>query len=264
MALNILAVVELSERHWWRSTLWLAVAFAFKPLGIVLILLVGACRPQMLPRLAVGLLIVAILPFLTQRTDYALSQYLMCLENMKLTFHVGETEYWAQFFGMLKVVDIEPPAAMKTVIRLTFALATLYVCWKATRELSPRQSAFYLISFATFYVMLFHSRTEGNTYSMCGPLYGALLAVATNRRKSIPAMVGLVLAVIFTLLHYEFGKLVMPVPKEVWVSPLICIFVTCYLVFLWKTDLREASLKRDAANDLNEQPTPVYELRRAA
>lgn len=264
MGLNILAVVEMSERHWWRATLLLTLAFAFKPLGIVLMLLAAALRPQMSYRLAISLLLLAVAPFLTQRPDYVLSQYQECVENMRQTFHVGETEYWAQLFGMLKVFHLEPPAAAKTLTRLVFALATLFVCWKATRQLTAQRSAFYMVAFATVYLMLFHSRTEGNTYAMVGPIYGALIADAANRRKKFFAVIGLVLAVAFTLLHYEFGKLLTPAPREVWVSPLVCVLVTSYLLFLWKNDLREASLKNDAANDLNERSTPVQEVRWAA
>ena len=87
----ILAVADLSEQRWWRATLLLTLAFAFKPLVIVLILLAGVLYPHMSWRLALGMAFVAVLPFLTQRPEYVLSQYVACQENLKITFEVGET-----------------------------------------------------------------------------------------------------------------------------------------------------------------------------
>jgi hypothetical protein len=264
MGLNLLAIVELSEGHWWRSTLLLMLGIAFKPLGIVLVLLIGALRPQMSYRLALGMIVVALLPFLTQRPDYVLTQYQACLENMRQTFRVGETEYWAQLFGMLKVWGVETPAVFRTIIRLTFALATLFVCWQATRKLPVRQSSFYVIAFASVYLMLFHSRTEGNTYSMVGPVYGALLADAFYRRKNVWTTAALDVAIILTLLHYELGRRVFPVPREVWLSPCVCSCVTCYLVFQLLFDMREASLDSASSKDAHEERSQVHVFRAAA
>ena len=249
--LMILAAADLSEAHWWRATILLSLAFAFKPLVIVLILLAGAVYPRMSWRLAIGLLFVALVPFMTQRPDYVISQYRACVQNLEITFDVGETGLWAQFFGMLQVAGIKFPSAVRTVMRLLAAATTLFACWKASRVLSPERSAFYLFSFASCYLMLFNSRTEGNTYTMIGPVYGALLAEAAFQLKNRTSTSWMIAAVVLTVANYELAVLVTPRPKAVWISPLVCVGVTGYLILRLAQDLRTADLENRMTSDQN-------------
>ena len=249
--LMILAAADLSEARWWRATILLSLAFAFKPLAIVMILLAGAVYPRMSWRLAIGLLFVALVPFLTQRPDYVISQYLACVQNLEITFEVGETGLWAQFFGMLQVAGIEFPSPVRTGMRLLAAAATLFACWKASQSLTPERSAFYLFSFASCYLMLFNSRTEGNTYTMIGPVYGALLAEAAFGLKSRTSTAWLIAAVVLTVANYELAVLVTPRPKAIWISPLVCVGVTGYLIFRLVQDMRTVNLRDQATADEN-------------
>lgn len=258
--LMILAVADLSEARWWRATLLLAVAFAFKPLAIVLILLAAVVYPQMSWRLAIGLLFVAIAPFATQRPDYVISQYRDCVRSLQITFHVGETELWAQLFGMLQVAGIDLPGFVRTPIRLLAAAATLFACWQASRHLSPQRSAFYLFSLAACYLMLFNSRTEGNTYTMVGPVYGALLAEAAFLLKRRISTAWLIAAVALTVLNYELAVLVTPRSSAVWISPLVCVGVTGYLVLRLAQELQAASLNLSA----DEAASPERSIERSA
>ena len=261
--LMILAAADLSEARWWRATLLLSLAFAFKPLAIVMILLAGAVYPRMSWRLAIGLLFVAIVPFLTQRPDYVISQYRACVQNLEITFEVGETGLWAQFFGMLQVLGIEFPSAVRTGMRLFAAAATLFACWKASRSLSPERSAFYLFSFASCYLMLFNSRTEGNTYTMIGPVYGALLAEAAFRLKNRRSTAWMIAAVVLTVANYELAVLVTPRPKAIWISPLVCVGVTGYLILRLVQDTRSADLENCSTSDENEPPLSVIHKKTA-
>ena len=247
--LMILAAADLSEARWWRATTLLSLAFAFKPLAIVMILLAAAVYPRMSWRLAIGLLFVAVVPFLTQRPDYVISQYRACVQNLEITFEVGETGLWAQFFGMLQVAGIEFPSAVRTAIRLLAAATTLFACWKASRVLSPERTAFYLFSFASCYLMLFNSRTEGNTYTMIGPVYGALLAEAAFRLKNRTSTAWLIAAMVLTVANYELALLVTPRPKAIWISPLVCVGVTCYLINRLVQDIRTTRLLDQATGD---------------
>ena len=249
--LMILAAADLSEARWWRATTLLSLAFAFKPLAIVMILLAAAVYPRMSWRLAIGLLFVAVVPFLTQRPDYVISQYRACVQNLEITFEVGETGLWAQFFGMLQVAGIEFPSAVRTAIRLLAAATTLFACWKASRVLSPERTAFYLFSFASCYLMLFNSRTEGNTYTMIGPVYGALLAEAAFRLKNRTSTAWLIAAVVLTVANYELAVLVTPRPKAIWISPLVCVGVTGYLILRLVQDIRTADWENRKTGDEN-------------
>ena len=245
--LMILAAADLSEARWWRATILLSLAFAFKPLAIVMILLTAVVYPQTSWRLAIGLLFVAVVPFLTQRPDYVISQYRACVQNLEITFEVGETGLWAQFFGMLQVAGIEFPSPVRTAIRLLAAATTLFACWKASRILAPERSAFYLFSFASCYLMLFNSRTEGNTYTMIGPVYGALLAEATFRLKNRTSTAWMIAAVVLTVANYELAVLVSPRPKAIWISPLVCVGVTGYLVFRLIEEIKAAVSEKKSA-----------------
>ncbi len=249
--LMILAAADLSEARWWRATILLSLAFAFKPLVIVMILLVAVVYQRMSWRLAIGLLFVALVPFMTQRPDYVISQYRACVQNLEITFEVGETGLWAQFFGMLQVVGIEFPSGVRTAIRLLAAVTTLFACWKASRTLSPERSAFYLFSFASCYLMLFNSRTEGNTYTMIGPVYGALLAEAAFRLKNRTSTAWMIAAVVLTVANYELAVLVTPRPKAIWISPLVCVGVTGYLIHRLVQDIRTADLENRKSGDEN-------------
>lgn len=238
----ILAVADLSEQRWWRATLLLTLAFAFKPLVIVLILLAAVLYPHMSWRLALGMAFVAVLPFLTQRPEYVLSQYVACQENLKITFEVGETGHWAQLFGMLQVAGIEIPSTARTATRLVAAIGTLLACWQGVRKLPSPRAAFYLFALASCYLMLFNSRTEGNTYTMIGPVYGALLAEAAFYQRNRRATGWLIAAVVLTVANYELAVLVTPRPSAIWISPLVCVGVSGYLVLRLIQEIQPVTL----------------------
>ena len=71
----LLAVVDVAQQRWWRATLWLALGISIKPLMIVLVLLIMAIDRHMSWRIAVGLVVTALVPFLTQHPGYVIEQY---------------------------------------------------------------------------------------------------------------------------------------------------------------------------------------------
>ncbi|MEI8380647.1 MAG: glycosyltransferase family 87 protein [Planctomycetota bacterium] len=244
--LMMLATVDLKDQKWWRATVLLSLAFAFKPVSIVLILLVAAIYPQMLWRLAIGMSAVGVAPFLTQRPDYVISQFVACYQNSRIAFSVGETGHWAQLFGMLKVAGLDLPSPVQQIGRLTAAVATLGVCWIAVRRLPANRSAFYLYAISACYLMLFNSRTEGSTYAMVGPVYGILLSEAWLVRRLSVATLGYSLAIIATVVNFDLALLVVRRPNEIWLAPLICVLVTACLLGRLTHDIRMSSEKSDA------------------
>ena len=251
-AMMMLAAIDLSEARWWRATVLLSLAVAFKPLAIVMVLLAAAIYPQVSWRMVIGMVIVAVAPFLTQRPDYVMSQYVDCVRSLQVTFHVGESEKWAQFFGMLEVARIDLPGPIRTGIRLAAALGTLLACWRAARVLAPQRAAYYLFAFSACYLMLFNSRTEGNTYAMVGPVYGVLLAEALFRRKDQRAASWMIAAVSLSVLNYELAILISPRPDAIWISPLVCAGVSGYLVAQLIEELKVARVKSRVAEILKE------------
>lgn len=240
----IFAVADLSEKNWWRAAITLALAFAVKPLAIVLILLAVVIYPAVSWRLALSLLAVAILPFATQQPDYVVSQYVDCVENLRVTFRVGETENWAQFFGMLNVAGIPVPPPARNLIRILASGATLVLCAVAVRKLSPKKAAYYLFSLAACYVMLFNSRTEGNTYAMVGPVYGALLAEAIFMFQNKVWIWRMASAVVLSVANFDLAVLVCSRENAIWISPLVCLFVSGHLIKRLLSEIRNSSLQK--------------------
>lgn len=229
--LMILAAADVGDKRWWRAAILLALAFAFKPVAIVLLLLVAAIHPQMMWRLTICLIVVAIAPYLTQRPDYVTSQLVACFENSRIAFSKGETGHWAQLFGMLKVVGLDLPSPVQQAGRLTAAVATLAACWFAARRLPPARYTFYLYSLAACYLMLFNSRTEGSTYAMVGPVYGLLLAEEWLGRRRTLATIAYIAVIVATVFNFDLALLVVKRPNEIWLCPFLCTIVTIDLVW---------------------------------
>ena len=243
--LMMLATVDIKDQKWWRATVLLSLAFAFKPVSIVLILLVAAIYPQMLWRLAIGMGVVGVAPFLMQRPDYVVSQFVACYQNSRVAFSVGETGHWAQLFGMLKVAGLDLPSPVQQIGRLTAAAATLGICWLSARRLPANRNAFYLYAISACYLMLFNSRTEGSTYAMVGPVYGILLSEAWLMRRQSIATAGYALAIIATVFNFDLALIVVKRPNEIWLAPFICVLVTVGLLVQLARELRLESVKVD-------------------
>lgn len=240
--LMLLATVDIAQKRWTRATVMLCLAFAFKPVAIVLVLLAAAIYPQMLWRIAIGMAVVGVAPFLTQRPDYVISQFVAFRVNSEVAFSKGETGHWSQLFGMLKVAGMDLPSSVQQAIRLTFAVATLAVCWLASRRLSPVRDAFYLYALSTSYLMLFNSRTEGSTYAMMGPVYGVLLAEAWLQRGSRAGTIGYILVIVATVFNFDLALLVVRRPNEIWLCPFLCVIVTIDVLARLRSELRQSSL----------------------
>ena len=229
--LLLLATGNISDKRWWRATWLLVLALSCKPLAIVLILLTGALHRPLLWRLLIGMLVVVLVPFATQRSEYVVSQYVACVEMLRMANQVGVDGYWSQLFGLLKVAGWELSPVAQNLSRLIAAVVTLFACGGASHRLVPARACFYFYAFGACYLMLFNSRTEGNAYVMVAPVYGVALAEAWYSLKSRSAVIGLAVMIVGTLANYELAKFLTPSPRAVWLSPLMCIGLTVYLVW---------------------------------
>jgi alpha-1,2-mannosyltransferase len=238
--LMLLATVELKAEHWWRATVLLALAFAFKPVSFVMILLVAVIYRPMMWRLAVATLFVGIAPFLVARPEYALTQCVAFYENSHIAFKDGETGYWAHIYGMLKVFGLDLPSPIQQTGRVVFAVGTLAACWLAARKLPQDRGLFFLFAFSNCYLMLFNSRTEGSTYAMVAPIYGILLAESLLLRRNIALTIGFTLAALATTLNFDLAKLITPPPREIWMGPFVCVVVSVYLAWRLAKEMRTA------------------------
>jgi hypothetical protein len=237
--LMLLAVVAVAQQRWWRATLWLSLGISIKPLMIVLVLLIMAIDRPMSRRIAVGMVVTAVVPFLTQHPAYVLEQYAACWKNFTTAAQVGAAEGgWTSPFHALRLTGIAVPETVQTVLRLAAALGTLVLCWLSRRRHDTVVSAIYVFSLSVVYLMLFSPRTENNTYAMLGPAIAVFLAAAylvESRPREGLLLAGIAFAIVGGRV---IERLLTPHAGTSWISPLMAACFTAYLLVRFFRDAR--------------------------
>ncbi len=229
--LMLLAVVCASRSRWWPAALLLTLSVAFKPLALVLWLLVLVLYRPMTLRLLLALGAFALFPFLIQNYAYVLQQYSECIRVMTTAAHVGVVvSGWTTPFNTLREFGVAVPESVQTVIRFAAAFAALALCYAAVRWNDPKRASIFIYSFAALYLMLFSPRTENNTYVMLGPAIAVFMADAllVKRRISTGIMLGGVALVIVG--HRAVAHLLIPRSNDTWVPPIMAVLFCCYVL----------------------------------
>lgn len=238
--LMLLAVVDMARSRWWRSALWLSLSVAVKPIAVVLALLAVVIDRPLSWRLPMVMLAMAFFPFLTQHPGYVLEQYAAFWSSLTKAVHVGAVDKgWTTPFNALQVPGITVPEKVQTLLRVAAAFGTLVLCWLSRRRHDAVRSAVYLFSLSVVYLMLFSPRTENNTYAMLGPALGVFLAGAVARegwRREGALLAGITVAI---LGGRVIERLLTPHAGTSWVSPLMAVCFTAYLLARFFRDMRE-------------------------
>jgi len=234
--LSMLAVGEICRQRWLRAAALLIAALAFKPLAIVLILLVAALYRPLTGRLMLGLAGLFLVPFLTQHTDYVTRQYLASIDMFQQAARAGQTTEWPHLFSLASLAGIEINATWRTVARLAAALGTLALCWRVKSEVgnpksqSVSRSLLTIYSLATVYLLLFNPRTENNSYLILSPVM-ALLCVQGYFVEGRSTRSALFLAGTIALFAgHEICRFLTPQVGFVWISTLACLLFGVDLV----------------------------------
>ena len=226
-ALMMLAMGDTASGRYGRAAAWLTLGIALKPLAIVLVLLVAALYRPMRWRLAVGFAAMFALPLLLQRPDYVWSQYVDCVDMLRVAARRGDFHPSSQLFGMLHVWGVSVPRGAQLMLRVSAALGTLGAALWARRRLNGEHAAAMIFSLAVCYLMLFNPRTENNTYAAVGPAIGWFFALAVvERRRGLAVL--LVMAAVAIVGTYEIGKHLADV-RPIWLAPLGCAVFFTYL-----------------------------------
>ena len=226
------AVAYMAASSWWRAAGCLALALSIKPLAIVLILLSVVLYRPMMGRLAVALGVMLAVPFLTQDPAYVQSQYLAFARTVGLATDHSNVEYFAQLFGLLRVIGLDVSSHVQALWRAGFAGLTLLACLWYRRRMDASRWGVYFYALSACYLMLFNPRTENNTYSLLAPAIAVFFAQALVEGRLLRTMLlgGIALG---TLCGYEIGRLLTPPGQAVWLAPLMCVlFSGCLLVDL--------------------------------
>ena len=239
MTATMLLAIDAIRRERWSLCTWLLLlGFAIKPLSIVLILLVGVLIQPLRWRLAIGAVVLFVVPFAFQSPGYVWQQYQefgLCLFH---TNRLGHETWWAQLFGMLKAFGLDVPDSIQMISRLIFAVGTLAVCYVLKQKLDTNRFLIWLYTLTAIYLMLFNPRTENCTYCILGPALGVFYAEAlcTRRWATAASMMLLALAILGS---FELGQYITPEGvRPIWMAPLACIFFGFYAVWVLGKELQ--------------------------
>ena len=250
VGLLMMAVVEIQDKKWNRSAVLLVAALAFKPLAIVWILLAGAIYRPMLGRLALGLALLFLAPYVVRDAAYVNGQYVAALAMFEDAMKMGLEPHWAQIFSLLSLVGFRISEQWQTMTRIALALAALALCRRASRlgcdtkigavslQLQTRNSTTCSIeqkaagpapallviqALATTYLLLFNPRTENNSYVMLSPVLAVFCVRAYFfERRTIRA--GLLCAGVVALVAgHEVCGFLTPVAGFIWICPLVAL-----------------------------------------
>ena len=190
-ALIVLSAAEIADGHWSTAALWLCLAVALKPLGVVPLLLFGALYWRLLPRLAIGMLVVIALPFLHWNPTFVAHEYVRCYESLTQASNANEPRY-SDLSALLSHVHLDAPQFLKTITRLLAAIAYLGLGAVAVRRLTLIESAWAVGALAADYLMLFNPRTETCSYVFLGPFVASLAVYYAGRadRKGLARTLG--------------------------------------------------------------------------
>ena len=230
-ALLILACCDLSERFWWRATLWLSLALVAKPIALPMVMLAGILFPALWWRLPIGLVFVGLVPFINPHWGYVTEQYIAAFHKMKAAGEPGAGVF-SDLIGMIQVFPgigpgktspLELNSMLVTAIRAFAALMTLAISYLALRRFPFALGCFYLLVFCIGYLMLFNPRTEGNSYVMFVPAVAVLFAWAWLVDKRTGVAISLLVSLILFAAAHELYKDKL---DSVWIRPL-CTLIIC-------------------------------------
>lgn len=229
--LMLLTVVDVARGRWWRATLWLSLGVAVKPVMIVPVLLIMAIDRPMIWRVPIGMVLVALSPFLMQRPDYVLQQYSAFLHNTTTASHVAVVaQGWSSPFNALQFAGVHVPERVQTAVRIVAAFATLALCRLARRRHDAVRSAIFVFSLSVIYLLLFSPRTETNTYAMLGPAVAAFLAPAYLIEGRTTAGNLLFAIALATGGNRFFQYVLTPHADTDWLPPLMGVCFAVYVV----------------------------------
>ena len=170
------------------SFFWASLAIIAKPTAIIMLLLVGALRPRLIPALALAVLAVLAIPYAFASTGYINAQY-HDFFRMLTSMAVDPTGPFvpADFTAPFTRLGMPLPEFGVTIVRVVAGLLTLWVVLLFDRRLDPSTRGLAIFLAAAFYMCVFNPRVEQNTYAMVAVPAGLSIALLW-REKGAAAM----------------------------------------------------------------------------
>jgi hypothetical protein len=228
-ALLLHAALDLAAGRYTRSAAILVLSFAMKPVALVMVLLVGALYAPMRWRLAAGIAIAAVIPFLTQDPSYVVDQYAGAFAKM-LRSAQPDRNMFTDLNGVYwTFAGASLDRWLLLAIQLAAALGALVLGWIAVRRRTPAEAAITVWTLACCYLMLFNPRNEANAYVILAPAVAAFTAVRLPdpAERRIGAAIAGAIVVAFALggLTRSLHELTSP-----WLKPVLAAAFTALIV----------------------------------
>ena len=224
-ALIVLAAAEIASARWTAATVWLCLALALKPLAVVPLLLFGALYGRLIPRIAIGLIIVIALPFLHWNPVFVAHEYARCFESLVWAAKGDEARY-SDLAALLSHFGFDAPDRLKTVARVVFALIYLGLGAMALRHLGRLEAAWTVGALSADYLMLFNPRAETCSYVFLGPFVAslALFYAAQSGRKWLSFGLGFAALGLACDAFPKIGEFSVHDLTDRWFKPLLALF----------------------------------------
>jgi hypothetical protein len=242
-ALIVLAAAEIASARWTAATVWLCLSVALKPLAVVPLLLFGALYWKLIPRLALGLLIVIALPFLHWNPAFVAHEYVRCFDTLVWASKGDEPKY-SDLAALLSHFGYDAPELLKTIARVVFALIYFGLGATALQRLNRVEAAWTVGALSADYLMLFNPRTETCSYVFLGPFVAslALFYALQPARRWLSyglgfAALGLACDAFPKIAHLSIHDL-----TDRWFKPLLALFFLPILIqFIFETRSQDDS-----------------------
>lgn len=217
-------------------------ALAMKPLALPVVMVVGLCRPRIVPALVLGLLGLLAAPYLCADAAWVTRQYAGFLATLGRSERMSTALQWATFFRVLHLLGVQAPHWVRLSLQLSTALAVAVGSRLAMTRLDAPRAALHVYALSILWLLLFSPRTENNTYACLAPVLAALGMLPARPgwydilRAAACAVVGI--AVVGS---YEIGRVLVPGSPAVWLAPLATTLLAGLEVWTLAVDLRDAS-----------------------
>ena len=183
-ACTIHAAGSLAQAKWGAATAWRRLALVAKPRGLVMILLAVLVYRNLIWRLAIGIALCLVFPFVFGRGWYVWLQYRESVHHLFDLSIITENRF-ADLNGLLRKLGMGLTGRASQGVRAGAGLITALVWWLGARRLRQPEQACFLLALATTYLMLFNPMTEENSYVIVVPVltyYALRLLLIEGRR----------------------------------------------------------------------------------
>jgi hypothetical protein len=227
------------DRKPMQTFVWAAVALAAKPTAIVVILLVGAVRPRLIPVLLLAILALFALPYAFAPYGYVTEQsrsFFALITGMSL----DKPQYFtpADFTAPFTALGFSIPALVASGIRAVAALLTLTAVIWFDRNGERRTAGLAIFVLAAWYMSVFNPRVEGNTYALLAVPFGLSIALMFREGATVLAVLlgTLLFASGFTGVEPHVHRIV-----NLWFQPVVSSVIFVGIVWWHRARLRPLS-----------------------